>query len=545
MKRSVLLAFFSAIMAILAHSNPFFLEGIPFLSFIYLTPLFLAWIISRSLYQSILIGLTYSFFSNLGQNFWLAFFGEFSLFTLGGPLLGYLGYFSIFSILIWYLLKSNLPYKPFLFAFFWTAYEIAKSTGFLGYPWGLIVQPLHSYLTFIQIVDILGIFGLGFFIALNNSILAFIIAKREITFSLSLFKMIIGTYIIFICYGVFSLNSKEEPYTYLSTLMIQVNEDPWREEGEFKALETSLSLSEKALKKNPNIELVIWSETILKRLYFSSFYQDFPFEKSLHSLISSYPTYWLIGAPTLGGNDLSEREEKILQEKIERMFPLGTLEREPINGKEAYKSIPFSRDTYEPYNSILLINPKGMIEKTYSKKKLVPFAENVPFIETFPFSWLYNQIGIISLWKEGKEDSLVKFTNLENKEITIGLLICFEDAFELLSREIVLKGADLLVNLTNDSWSKTHSAEWQHHIVAKFRAIENRRTLIRSTNSGVSSIIDPWGRTLKKLPLFEEGFIDYSVPIYNKKTSLYTRGGDWFIFLLSFVVIGIFLRNKY
>lgn len=544
MKRRLFLAFFSAILSTLAHANPFFLEGIPFLSFFYLIPLFLAWITSPSIKQTISIGLTYSFFSTLGQNFWLAFFGEFSLFTLGGPVIGYLLFFIPLSSLVWYMLKSHLPYKPFFLAFLWMCYEITKSTGFLGYPWGLIAQPLHSFLSFIQVVDLIGIFGLGFFIALLNSSLAFILAKKETTFSKEILKATLGSYIIFIIYGISSLYLPFNPNTHISVLMVQVNEDPWGIDGEFKALETSIRLTEEALSNNPNIEVVIWSETLLKRLYFSSFYSDFPFENSLHSLISNYPIYWLIGAPTLGSENLSLKEKEIIKEKIENMNFLKKGEITPPLWQEIYKSTPFPRASYEPYNSILFINNKGVIQNTYSKNRLVPFAENVPFLETFPFSWIYEKIGISSLWKIGEEDPIFTLKNDKNETINLGLLICFEDAFDLIAREAVIKGADILVNLTNDSWSKTYSAEWQHHIVAKFRAIENKRTLIRSTNSGVTSIIDPWGRVLKRLPLFEEGSLEYSVPVYNKITSLYTKAGDWFIVLLTVLAIGIILRSK-
>lgn len=545
MKRSVFLAFFSAILSILAHANPFFLEGIPLLSFFYLIPLFLAWIICSSLNQAIIIGSIYSFFSTLGQNFWLAFFGDFSLFTLGGPVIGYTIMFSIFSFLVWNLLKSKVPYKPFLLAFFWTTYEITKSTGFLGYPWGLIFQPLHSFLIFIQIVDTIGTFGLSFFIALINSALAFLIAKKDSLFAKRALKVTILSYTIFIIYGMFCLYSKVEPNSYLSTLIVQVNEDPWREDGEFKALETSIKLTEESLSINPDIELVIWSETLLKRLYFSSLYENFPFDKSLHSLTSTYPIHWLIGAPTLSIKEVSDKNEKIIREKISHMKLFIETDTNSLNWKEIYKSAPFSRDYYEPYNSILFINPKGIIEKTYSKSKLVPFAENVPFQGISLFSWAYEKIGISALWKIGEEDPLAYLKNHENQIICLGLLICFEDAFDLIARKAVLRGADILINLTNDSWSKTYSAEWQHHIVAKFRAIENRRTLIRSTNSGVSSIIDPWGRILDSLPLFEEGSLAYLVPIYNKNTSLFTKGGDWFIILLSVLVVRVFIRSRY
>ena len=113
--------------------------------------------------------------------------------------------------------------------------------------------------------------------------------------------------------------------------------------------------------------------------------------------------------------------------------------------------------------------------------------------------------------------------------LRFGAPICFEDAFPDVCRNFSLKGADILINLTNISWSKTDSAEIQHWAAARFRAIEARKTLVRSTNGGVSCVVDPFGRVLDSLPLFEAKAKFVEVPVYRDASpTVYMSWGDWF-----------------
>lgn len=116
--------------------------------------------------------------------------------------------------------------------------------------------------------------------------------------------------------------------------------------------------------------------------------------------------------------------------------------------------------------------------------------------------------------------------------------ICFEDAFPDLNRRFIRAGADLLINLTNDAWSQTVSAETQHFVAAKLRAVENRRVLVRATNGGVTAAIDPWGRIIgNAAPLFTATWVRLQVPVYRPLADTpYTRFGDWLPPLLGLVL---------
>ncbi len=116
-------------------------------------------------------------------------------------------------------------------------------------------------------------------------------------------------------------------------------------------------------------------------------------------------------------------------------------------------------------------------------------------------------------------------------------LICYEDLMPELSRRFVRdERANLLVNLTNDAWYGRTVAPWQHARQARWRALETRRSLVRATNTGVTTVIDPAGRMSAPLPLFAEGVLTATVPLLEMETA-YVRYGDWFAWLMSLVTV--------
>jgi apolipoprotein N-acyltransferase len=121
----------------------------------------------------------------------------------------------------------------------------------------------------------------------------------------------------------------------------------------------------------------------------------------------------------------------------------------------------------------------------------------------------------------------IKGKTIKWGDYSLGLQICYEIIFPDLSRAMVKNNAALLVNITNDAWFGTTSAPYQHFSMAIFRAVENRRALIRSANTGISGFIDPVGRVVEKTDLFKEAVVTRSVPLI-RMTSFYTRFGDLF-----------------
>ena len=148
-------------------------------------------------------------------------------------------------------------------------------------------------------------------------------------------------------------------------------------------------------------------------------------------------------------------------------------------------------------------------------------------------------IGLHATWVPGTEATIFSLPLRAGGRVRFATPICFEDAFPNLNRRFIRAGADLLINLTNDAWSQTVSAETQHFVAAKLRAVENRRVLIRATNGGVTAAIDPWGRVIGDVaPLFTATVMRLQVPVYRPATDTpYTRFGDYLPPLLGLLLV--------
>ena len=186
----------------------------------------------------------------------------------------------------------------------------------------------------------------------------------------------------------------------------------------------------------------------------------------------------------------------------------------------------------EYYNSAYLISPSGQVEGRYDKVHLVPFGEYVPFKRWLPF--LGKIVANVGDFKGGTRGNTLRWRHLK-----IGTLICFEIIFPRLSRAMANNQAAFLVNMTNDAWFGQSSGPFQHFSMAIFRAIENRRALIRAANTGISAFIDPVGRVIGRTPLDQEAVLSREVPVLKNKT-WYTRHGDVFaIFCLLLALLAI------
>jgi len=179
----------------------------------------------------------------------------------------------------------------------------------------------------------------------------------------------------------------------------------------------------------------------------------------------------------------------------------------------------------ELHNSALAIFPDGRVPPPYHKQILMPFGEYVPFGDVFP--WLRALVVTTGDFTPGDRMSVYPFPRADGGVLPTAPLICYEDIVPRLARDAVRQGAELLVNITNDAWFGDTAAPHQHHLLALFRAIENRRWLLRTTNSGLTAVVNPLGETTHALPTFSEGMILAKV-LPMSYTSIYTSHvGEW------------------
>ncbi len=191
------------------------------------------------------------------------------------------------------------------------------------------------------------------------------------------------------------------------------------------------------------------------------------------------------------------------------------------------------------YNSAFLIQPTGSIGGIYRKIHLVPFGEYVPLESILSFAGpLVEQVGGFTPGTD--------LTVFHLREGTFTTAICYEAVFPELSRQAVQRGSQLLTSITNDAWFGRSSAPWQHLAMARMRSVETGRYLARAANTGVSAIVDPYGRVVQATPLFTEAVAVGEVRFLDG-TTLYVRIGDvvpWAGLVVAIGLWGLSARGR-
>jgi apolipoprotein N-acyltransferase len=231
---------------------------------------------------------------------------------------------------------------------------------------------------------------------------------------------------------------------------------------------------------------------------------------------------------------------------------------------------PVGPDDFEYYNASFLVNPAGEFVARYVKRNLVIFGEYIPLEHTLPFvKWFTpvqgsftpgNRVVPFDLagWgeqpvpakrsaktdpREPEAEPQTSPPGVSPREpVKTSVLICFEDTFASLAREAATPDTDFLLNLTNDGWFGEGAAQWQHVATARFRAVENRRPLVRCTNTGLTCWIDSCGRVRdcfrdENGSVYGAGYLTVKIPLLapgeRPAPTFYRRHGDWFGWLCA------------
>lgn len=182
------------------------------------------------------------------------------------------------------------------------------------------------------------------------------------------------------------------------------------------------------------------------------------------------------------------------------------------------------------FNSVYLLSPAGDLVSRYDKNHLVPFGEYVPLKSVLRFAGKVLQE--VSDFAPGRDRVISDVSGAR-----FGVFICFEALFPEMVRQFPKHGAEFLINITNDAWYGDTAAPYQHLNMVVVRAIENRRYLVRATNSGISAIIDPYGRCSSVTGLFREAILT-GVVISRHDLTFYTRFGDVFAWICVIIAVG-------
>jgi apolipoprotein N-acyltransferase len=496
------LAVASAILMTLAVPNEMFKHGLAPLGFVALIPLYVGILELPGPKTAALVTGVFGALQHGLTSFWLWFFEDYRIWTLGSTTLFYLVVYAVLGLYLWFFLSRGGNARPLGFILLWTCFEYQKSFGFLGYPWGLIPYSLTDALPLLQIADLAGVYGISAVLVACNAAIAELILgmgsprhgllpiRLRIGYSALAAALVLGS----LGYGLVRIATPLPKVGSLDAILVQQNTDPWVDGDEDAAVATNIRLAREALAgatRKPDV--IIFSETSLRRPYAESrpYFMQKPALDPLIPFIRDSGAWLLTGAP------------------------------------EIVDFVDWSN--FGMTNSAILIDPQGRLAQSYAKIHPVPFAEAIPFMEIPWFkTFIQKTVGLESGWSLGK-DFVIFSLPTKSGTLRFGVPICFEDAFADVCRNFSLGGADLLINLTNISWSKTESAEIQHWAAARFRAIEARKTLVRSTNGGVSAVIGPFGETLVSLPLFQSVSRFVEVPVFRSTSpTIYISWGDWF-----------------
>ncbi len=350
----------------------------------------------------------------------------------------------------------------------------------IGY--GLAEHPLLY-----QSADIWGIGGLTFLVILLNTFFALCLAKgmnwgRRI-------QLAVPVCLVFLVAGFYSgwrwqdVENRMGDAEAISIGIVQGNVDQgqkWNAARLGKTVADYVTQSRKLMAQQGVLhpELLVWPETSIP-----FFPVDHPFLLPIEKMLQEEQVMLLAGAPWLENN-----------------------EQEPE--KPCY------------FNSAVFFDKNGVVVDRTSKSHLVPFGEYVPMKKYLSFiAPLVEAVGDFSRGEIRNPPAC--------KTARIGVLICFESIFGDISRQWVNAGANLLVNITNDAWYGNSVAPYQTLAMTRLRAVETRRSVVRSANTGFSCFIDPLGRVLGKSSLFVNWEAAERVVLMEERT-VYVRGGYLF-----------------
>ena len=506
--RAVLYTLFSALLLALALPNELLPGGNALLALICLVPYFRALYGCRRIGAAMRLGALFGIVSTILNHYWLMFFGSFSLWTITSVALGYGLWHLLLGGLLWLFLRMRRQWRPFAVGALWASHEFLKSIGYVGFPWGLIAHPGTSVPLLTQHIDITGIWALSFLTAVFNVIIVDLIYSRRprrLSEQKRALGFAVGLLLLMSIYGITSLGRDIPIRDYMRVTLVQQNRDSWAVDQEVETLRANQLLTHAALREHSEpADLVVWSETSLRFPYpqWRGFYQREPAEQPFRTFLRQIDTALLTGVPYIDDHD---------PEQV--------------------------------YNAAILLNPQGEIVDYYGKRHLVPFAEHIPFWEFEVVRRLFKEyVGLNATWAIGSRATIFPLSLQSGAAVRFGALICFEDSFAELARDITQRGAQVLINLTNNSWSRTDSAQIQHLVSARLRAVENRISLVRATNSGVSTVIDAYGNMHGTLPGFETAFLNAEVPIYaDHPPTFYNRFGDWLGILFCAICMALMI----
>jgi apolipoprotein N-acyltransferase len=481
--------------------------NLAFLSWISFIPFFFI-LSNKSPGRAFLLGWTAGFSYYAVLLYWIpavpSHYGGLSIFSSIAIYLGFtcfLGLFwASFALLFAKVHKSYFILSFFCAPFLWVSFEFLITYILTGFPWGLLGYGQYQNLYFIQMASVTGIYGLSFILVLFQSLFVLSMKLRKRAPFIAAFALV-----LLIHMGGF-VSMKDIPIREdsFSAAVIQgnVSSDIQWSQLSFPEIEAlfyqHLELSLEATRTNST--LVIWPEFSVPLCF---------------------------GCPYGIYKEFKDRLYRFVQETGCSLL-LGTNEKSEAGGETKY------------YNTSICLHP-DLSQSHYHKIHLVPFGEYTPYRKIFSFiSRVTHAIGDLTPGDQ--------YILHEHKGNAFGTPICYEIIFPNLVRKFAKSGGDFLVTITNDGWYGRSAAPYQHFSMAVIRAVENRRYLYRAATTGISGIIDPYGRVLARSELMTQTFLHGIITPMHKNTA-YTEHGDVIAYIsltlsIVFLILALVKRKN-
>lgn len=462
--------------------------------------------------RNLLLGYVAGIIFFTGVFSWLGSLGTLfeNAFLHGLPLLLslYLGmYFAFWSWVVGLSLPGNFLgsfrnlQTAFVAASAWVAHEWIRGWLFSGFGWNGLGVALHANWPLIQIAEFTGVAGLSFVVVFANIIA--VITPVRLFFEAQTNRMrphfdvtlpLVG--IVALCtFGLYRVQTPSEakPFRVAAVQAYVPQSEKFDPQFSRQIFDRFSRLSEIALHSSPPPDLLIWPESSMPEPVLETNTESYRF-------VTDFSATARIDL-LLGAVDLEDRRE---------------------------------------YNAALLVSGGDQQVQIYRKVHLVPFGEYVPLRHSFPLF-----AAVAGKWIPGDFDAGTDYTvfHLANKDVRVAPLICFEDTVGDLTRNFVLNGANLLVNVTNDGWFLHSAGSRQHLDNAIFRCVETRQPMVRAANTGVTCFVSEFGRVTQILQdenggTFTEGVLSGEVNVPTaRQLTFYVRHGELFAQLCAGITL--------
>jgi apolipoprotein N-acyltransferase len=415
-------------------------------------------------------------------------------------------YTGVFALLFSTTIRRTKLPALLLAPAFWVVLEFLRSYIFTGFPWSSIGYSQYKFLGIIQIADITGIYGISFLVVAVNGALADIFLIKRRTGDMPLFPLsytvigfaVLAVFVIFtVVYGQVRLR-QERPGQQFRASVIQgdIEQDKkWDPSYQDDVMGIYKNLSLEASSSSPS--LIVWPETAV---------------------------------PFFFGSEKRYTEDLIdFERRLDSYLLFGSV---LVKGKTDHK--------YLLSNSAVLLDKSGRVSYVYDKIHMVPFGEYIPLHKILFF---INKL-VVGIGDYTPGDQYLKAVTPFGQFAT---LICYEIIFPGLVRKFYANGGDFMVTITNDAWFGRTTGPYQHFSMAVFRAVENRKPVIRAANTGVSGFIDSNGRIISRTGIFQRLVLTENVRT-DRTRSFYSKYGDLFTYvwiIFSVVLLtNVFSRTR-